>query len=280
MNPLEPNLPRLFFVAGAMALASCGADHSSGGTDASGGELAEAGDAGAADTQAPDAVPDAGADGATPDAGANDTGVADADASLPDTGLEAGPEDGASSDGPTDSGASHGCDLTDPLATTRTCFEAQSRPSPPGQMLPSCLDCAMSNGCFDPKQQGGTCEMLSGALTHLSGSIGDGGPTCATVIGTEPVSEKQICMRTLQMIFSSKCAATLQLTPCLCGTTDPTMCLPGQVTPNGPLYDLYACDYDTPNGQTINTNFIVPTFGAGMANSIAECAGAFSCPCF
>jgi hypothetical protein len=122
--------------------------------------------------------------------------------------------------------------------------------------------------------------MVTGNASLLAGTVGDGGPTCATVIGTAPVSEKRICLQTLDQIYTSKCAATLQLTPCLCGTTDPTQCTAGSVTPNGPLYDVYACDFGSASGSTINTDFLLMNFGAGMANSIAQCQGSFGCDCF
>jgi hypothetical protein len=43
---------------------------------------------------------------------------------------------------------------------------------------------------------------------------------------------------------------------------------------------VYACDFNTTNGSNINSKFATLTLGAGMANSIATCAGSFTCPCF
>jgi hypothetical protein len=249
--------------------------------DAVGAVVVDAGvDVGTPEAAAPEAAaPDAAADSGGSDAGALDTGGADADASSHDAGTDTGIADSATpdagGDSGTDSGAGHGCDPNDPLATTHTCFVAQNQPG----TTPSCVDCATANSCFDPTAGGGTCEMLSTTLTHLSGSLPDG-KTCSAVLGSEPVSEKKVCMQTLKLIFSSKCAATMQLTPCLCGTTDPTTCQAGSVTPNGPVYDEYACDMNSTSGMTLNSGFINPTFGAGVANVIAECAGAFGCPCF
>jgi hypothetical protein len=71
-----------------------------------------------------------------------------------------------------------------------------------------------------------------------------------------------------------------QQTPCLCGTTAPTPCLAGTATPTGPIYDDYACDFGSMSGATINaitSDFTVQSFGAGMANSILQCASAFGC---
>jgi hypothetical protein len=109
------------------------------------------------------------------------------------------------------------------------------------------------------------------------------GKTCSQVEGTSPVSETTICFQTLSAMFASHCAATLQETPCLCGTTDVNSCLAGTATPNGPLYDEYVCDFNSTSGMTINTvtsDFTVQTFGAGMANALVQCAASFSCDCF
>jgi hypothetical protein len=217
-------------------------------------------------------------DGGTPDAGTPETAAPDtgaAEAAAPDTGADAGAPDtgtaetGSPDTGVADTGAEDSAD-SGVTVTTQSILAAQ----PAG-----CLSCAQTNGCFDPALQGGTCELLASTLTHFAGALPDA-TSCAIDVGTEPVSEQQVCLQTLALIFSSKCAATSQLTPCLCGTTDPTQCTAGAVTPNGPAYDAYACDFNTTSGATINTDFILQTFGAGMANSIAQCAGAFSCPCF
>jgi hypothetical protein len=52
------------------------------------------------------------------------------------------------------------------------------------------------------------------------------------------------------------------------------------VTPNGPVYDTYACDFGSTDGLTINQDALVRSFGAGMANTIVQCAAGFSCDCF
>jgi hypothetical protein len=127
--------------------------------------------------------------------------------------------------------------------------------------------------------------MVTGNASLLAGTIGDGGPTCATVFSplVAPISERSVCLETLDQIYASKCGVTLQLTPCLCGTTDPTQCTSGTVTPNGPVYDVYACDFGSTSGATINditTDFLLMNFGSGMANSIAQCQGSFGCDCF
>jgi hypothetical protein len=180
-------------------------------------------------------------------------------------------------------GATDLCSPTIASNTTMTCIGQQDKKTSPPSTL--CSACVASNGCYDPTLQGGTCELVTGNATLLSGTVNDGGPTCAQVFTplTAPISERSICLDVLSTIFTSKCGATLQLTPCLCGTTDPTQCTAGAVIPNGPAYNEYACDFGSTSGATINTittDFIVPTFGAGMANSVAQCAGAFGCDCF
>jgi hypothetical protein len=159
-------------------------------------------------------------------------------------------------------------------------LQAQDKPTSPPNL--QCFACASANGCLDPAVQGGTCEAFTGNATLFPGVLPDG-KTCAQIVGGSTVSESAVCFDTLSSIFSSRCAASLQLTPCLCGSTNPGLCLAGTVTPNGPLYDMYACDFNSTSGATINAvtaNFQVQSFGAGMANSIAICAGAFDCDCF
>jgi hypothetical protein len=124
--------------------------------------------------------------------------------------------------------------------------------------------------------------MLTGNAMLFSGTLPDG-QTCAQVVGASTISETAVCFQTLDGIFASKCAATLQETPCLCGTTDVAACLAGTATGNGPLFDEYACDFGTTSQgpiNTITTDFTIPHFGAGMANAIVQCAAAFSCDCF
>jgi hypothetical protein len=122
--------------------------------------------------------------------------------------------------------------------------------------------------------------MLSATATLFPGVLPDG-TTCAQDLSplAPPVLESQICLQTLNRIFSSKCAATLQLTPCVCGSTNASTCLAGTAVPTGPLYDEYACDFNTISGGVINQDFVIPN-GAGTANSIMECAAAFECDCF
>jgi hypothetical protein len=187
-----------------------------------------------------------------------DSGLLDVE--TPDTGSDTG----------TDSGNDAGTDSAPPPPTTESILNAQGA---------SCLSCAQTNGCLDPAQQGGTCEIVAGNGTHFGSALPDG-KTCAAVIGTEPVSETSVCLLTLSQIFSSACAATLQETPCLCGSTDVNQCLAGTATPTGALYDEYACDFNSTSGATINANFTVQTFGSGMANGIVQCAASFGCSCF
>jgi len=143
------------------------------------------------------------------------------------------------------------------------------RDNPSREVL--CSQCAIDNGCLDPAQQGGTCE----------GVLGTAPAACGPVLGTVSApSETQVCLATLQTIFGSGCAATLQETPCLCGTADAAQCLSGTVTPNGPIFPLYECDFGTPNVPLMLPNFTVPLFGVGQANAIVQCAAAYGCNCF
>jgi len=165
------------------------------------------------------------------------------------------------------------CDVS-----TTDCMQAQDK-SPTEPPSTRCFQCASDNGCFDPAQQGGTCEGVAGTAPA----------SCATVLGvTSAPSETQVCLFTMKNIFSSQCAATLQLTPCLCGTTDVSQCLAGTADATGPLQPVDACDLgatcETPTApsctSTIVNNYTLPTFGAGQANAIVQCAAAFGCNCF
>jgi len=135
------------------------------------------------------------------------------------------------------------------------------------------------NGCLDPTMLGGTCETTPGTAMLLSGALADG-QTCQQVIGTTSISNTDLCLLTLGEVASSQCAATAQETPCLCGSTDAAACLAGTATPNGPVYDLYQCAFDTTSVATIQADFKDQTNGAGQANALVQCAGAFGCPCF
>jgi hypothetical protein len=122
----------------------------------------------------------------------------------------------------------------------------------------------VDNGCLDPAQLGGRCEDPPGYVPSACGA---------------GVTETAICLKTLSDIFASKCAATGQLIPCLCGTTDETACLSGAATPTGPVYPDYACDFP-PGPGLLRTDFYVPLFGAGRANAIVACAQNSGCNCF
>jgi len=148
--------------------------------------------------------------------------------------------------------------------------------NPPGQV--SCSQCAIDNGCLDPAQGGATCEQVAGTLPHLMGPLPDG-QSCANVFDVPAETEAQVCLQTLGRIFGSRCAWTQQETPCLCGDTDPAACLSGTALPQGPLYDLYACDFNSTNVGTIATDFGVSTFGAAAANVLVQCVAAYGCGC-
>src|SRR5262249_5963465 len=103
---------------------------------------------------------------------------------------------------------------------------------------------------------------------------------CEAAIGaSSPVSETQVCLATLDRIFASQCAATLDLTPCLCGSADRAACLAGTEVPNGFLIAVYQCELGSTVPE-ISMNFIGPTHGASQANAIVQCAAAFGCTCF
>ena len=135
----------------------------------------------------------------------------------------------------------------------------QARDKAPG----SCSTCAVLNGCLDPTLAG-TCEDVAGDVAGCGGSA----------------SERQICLRTMSDVFSSGCAATLQQTPCVCGTVDPGLCLTGQVPPNGPVLPDYFCDFGSFDMNVLISDFTMPAFGVGMANNILQCVAAFGCDCF
>jgi hypothetical protein len=230
------------------------------------------------------------ADGACPDASVDSGGA----------GVDAAYDSGG--DAPTiapDAGVIADAGMDAPPATTgsilrshsKACYdriEVADASDENGHTLVVETGCAVRNGCFDPIQQGITCELLqdAGALAHYGGML-DGGKTCTDVLGSANVSEMAVCLQTLDGILSSNCAATLNQTPCLCGSTSADACLQGTGTPAGPLYEEYACDFDSIRGDTINSQFTLQTFGAGAANGIVQCMASFAgsgdpecCLCF
>lgn len=230
-------------------------------------------DTGVVDTGAPDtgAAPDTGTSEAgvpeagVPEAGKADTGTPEAggpEAGTPEAGggLEAGtPDSGSGGDG--------GALTTEGFLSS---------------LAPDCLSCVQTNGCLDPTMQGGACEDATGTATLLAGSLPDG-KTCAdpSVLGSASPTEKQVCFATLQKVFASQCAVTLQETPCLCGATDAAMCLAGSATPTGAAYDIFSCDFGSTGVVQIQADFTSSAFGAGQANALIKCAGAFGCnSCF
>jgi hypothetical protein len=123
--------------------------------------------------------------------------------------------------------------------------------------------CAGTNGCIDPALQGGVCETVPGIVARGHG-----------------ISEAQLCIQTLQDIFSSKCAAGGSETPCLCGDTSAMACVGGTATPTGPVYPDYVEDFG-PNINAIGADFTLPAYGAGQANSIVQCLQIWQCQeCF
>jgi len=121
---------------------------------------------------------------------------------------------------------------------------------------------------LDPAQIGGVCEGVSGTE-----------PAACDALVAPGGTQKQVCLKTLDSIFSSGCAADGQETPCLCGSVDPVACQNGSQTPGGPTFPLYQCDLG-PAISSVVGNFTNPTMGAGMANTIVQCVAAFGCSCF
>jgi hypothetical protein len=163
-----------------------------------------------------------------------------------------------------DSSPAKGCDVD-----TIACLRTRDKAGDPANVR--CSQCAIDNGCFDPTLQGGKCEDTMGLAPG----------SCAAVVGTTSApTETQVCLKTLNDIFSSQCAGALGLTPCLCGSTDPEQCLAGAVTPNGPLLPEYTCDFGTTSAVTMQAEFVLQTFGAGQANALVQCLASFGCNCF
>jgi hypothetical protein len=139
-----------------------------------------------------------------------------------------------------------------------------------------------SNFCLDPTAQGVPCESVAGTLTHFSGTLPDG-QVCTTVFNTAAgpaMTEKQICLETLGKTFTNGCASSGTLTGCLCDGTNTTMCENGTATPTGPMFDEYACDFNSTNGGTVFNDLVVQSFGAGAANQLIACAQQAGCNCF
>jgi len=125
----------------------------------------------------------------------------------------------------------------------------------------TCLACAQQSGCLDPTQAGGTCEMLAG-------NAASGGLT-----------EAELCRKTLNDVFTSRCFTDIIFAECLCGETALEDCLGGTAIPAGPAYADFVSDFGT-DIDTISANWDLQTFGAGQAKAIVECAGQYMCDCF
>jgi hypothetical protein len=202
----------------------------------------------------------------TPDTGVAETGAPETSTGTPDTSVaETGGE------GPP----------CGPGSTTTACLTSLDTTG-------ACLACAQTNGCLDPAQLGGTCETTTGTQPKFAGSLPDGLMCNAPADGGLPVlastteTETDVCLQTLGIVFTSKCAATFQQTPCLCGATDNATCLAGTATPTGPTYDIYACDFNTTSSTAIqSSNLTNQAFGAGQADALVQCLGSFGCTtCF
>jgi hypothetical protein len=167
-----------------------------------------------------------------------------------------------------------------PNGSTLACLQAQDKTTTTDPTL-VCSTCVANSGCLDPLAQGGTCESTLGNASLLAGALPDG-KSCAQAFSplTTPVSETAVCLDVLGTIFTSKCAAGLQETPCACGTTDVASCLAGTVVPNGAAFDAYACDFNGAGINTVSTDFTVQAFGAGQANALVQCAAINGCDCF
>jgi hypothetical protein len=129
---------------------------------------------------------------------------------------------------------------------------------------PDCFACAQRNGCMDPAQQGGTCEGTPGQ----DNDCGSG------------MTETAVCLKTMEDLFRSKCAASLQMTPCLCGAANAADCLAGTAPPTGPMVADYQCGFRTSDVNRIQSVFTNQKYGAGQANAMVQCLAAYSCRCF
>jgi hypothetical protein len=217
-------------------------------------------------------------EGGTAVDGQGDAGLSDRTVQSQDTGVpsfDSGPSDSAQSgDGGSqdaDASSSPGLGSPPPGSTTYSIFAAHSPKDGAATCLglvdgggPDLTSCLAANGCLDPATGGGLCELLDAAVPG-SKELGD---------------PRQNCLQTLYDTLTSGCAVTLQLTPCLCGDADPTLCIAGDATPNGPVYPDYVKSFGVTSGADINTTFAVPTYGAGMANQLLTCGTAFNCDCF
>jgi hypothetical protein len=129
---------------------------------------------------------------------------------------------------------------------------------------PAADACAVTSGCLDPAQLGGTCETPpDGAIAPASGSA----------------DYTQMCLTTLHDIFASNCAAgPLVLTPCVCGTTDPATCLVGSVAPSGnSTWQDYVNDFGTTDPRAIESKIVVQNYGSGQANALVQCLAISGC---
>jgi hypothetical protein len=132
------------------------------------------------------------------------------------------------------------------------------------QQGPECLSCARTNGCLDPDQGGGACEQVFGNA-----------PGCGA-----GMTERDMCVKILRDVFTSKCAESLQQAPCVCGDVPIMACLDGSEKPRGPVYADYACDFNTTDMGAIQKAFTDSNFGAGHANSLVQCVAGNGCECF
>lgn len=155
------------------------------------------------------------------------------------------------------------CNPTQPGSSTVACL--QSRDNRPG----GCYQCAVDMGCFDPAFGGAACENVSTSATACAG---------VAPFGSAVPSERDVCLATLDQMFSSHCADNGQEVACLCGQTDPSGCESGTETPTGSLYPLYSCDFG-PRITNILNSFTIPSYGAGAANELIQCVQAFACDC-
>jgi hypothetical protein len=163
-----------------------------------------------------------------------------------------------------DSSPAKGCDVD-----TIACLRTRDKAGDPASVR--CSQCAIDNGCLDPAQMGGRCEDTPGIAPA----------TCTSVIGTMSTpTETQVCLATLNDIFSSQCAGATRVDPVPLRLDGSRAVLAGAVTPNGPLLPEYTCDFGTTSAVTLQAEFVLQTFGAGQANALVQCLASFGCDCF
>lgn len=129
---------------------------------------------------------------------------------------------------------------------------------------PAADACAVTSGCLDPAQLGGTCEEPpDGSVPPAAGNLG----------------YTAMCLKTLGDILATGCATgPLLLTPCVCGAADPGQCLAGSVPPSGGVtWQDYVADFGTTDPRPIEAQIVLQTYGSGQADALVQCLAIAGC---